>query len=650
MPLLFASTQPSLAVSILVAAVLVGCGSSLAISADLSAVSLFDGERNEELLNTWGGVWNVGSARGVAWSSGMAHTGRHALAIELGAVEAGQRRYVQCSASGFGPSENYCQTRDLQRYRELQFRVLNRTGADLTGFLQIKDHRDSEDHCAIYPYSLGPEPCWTQIRIPQGFGDSRWVVRGKPDLRRVLSIDFIFEPHITLAAGEILLDDVVLMEPGGPLDSDSAPLSEIVQRLARRQWDALWSARHREHGMLPNHSYQATDAGLNVTAALLWMLPAATRRGWVEQEEADAYVEALLETIGSLLDRAKFLPPRNVDWVSLRPSLLPEESSVDAAFLALALHQYKTLQANSSALSEAIDRTQQRFNFAAFASPRGWRMAYRYASASSREGLVDLTYDGYTNESSVVSLAAHLSRRHHVPIETFWTKNGHRVRAQLVSLRNAPVVHSWKEFRAPFTQALFNLFVDVRGRGLDIYPDETLATNPWFNFVCYQQDVMARLAEMGRPCLVQPDAGDDGTLNNYQQFSVHENFGQEDLFMPWSIAFALLAGADGAEDALRHLLCHGLHGPLGLADSARWETGAPEPYAVTARHDFWNTALSTMALLEWLDGQSRSSKRFSELPEVKQALDQVFPASRKGSSSAGQLRQARLLRTPALAR
>ena len=262
------------------------------------------------------------------------------------------------------------------------------------------------------------------------------------------------------------------------------------------------------------------------------MLPAAIRHQWVSQEEADGYVAQLAETIGRLQDRAKCVPPRNVDWATLEPSLLPEESAVDAAFLALALHQYKSLPSTPPALSKAVDETQNRFNFAAFACPAGWRMAYRYAIRPGVEGFLPCTYDGYTNEGSVISLAAHLAVRHHVPIEKHWNSNVHRVRGQFAKLPIAPVVHSLSEFRAPFTQALLNLFVNVRSRGPDRYPDNSLAVNPWQNFVCYEQQVMARLAELGRPCLVEPDAGDDGTLRNYQQFSLYNDFGHCDLFMP----------------------------------------------------------------------------------------------------------------------
>ncbi len=264
------------------------------------------------------------------------------------------------------------------------------------------------------------------------------------------------------------------------------------------------------------------------------MLPAAIRHQWVPQAEADRYVAQLVETIGRLQDRAKCVPPRNVDWATLEPSLLPEESAVDAAFLALALHQYKSLPSTPPALRKTVDETQNRFNFAAFACPSGWRMAYRYATRPGAEGFLSCTYDGYTNEGSLISLAAHLAVRHHVPIEKHWNSNVHRVRGQFAKLPSAPVVHSLSEFRAPFAQALLNLFVNVRSRGPDRYPDNSLAVNPWQNFVCYEQQVMARLAELGRPYLVEPDAGDDGTLRNYQQFSLYNDFGERDLFMPWS--------------------------------------------------------------------------------------------------------------------
>jgi hypothetical protein len=75
---------------------------------------------------------------------------------------------------------------------------------------------------------------------------------------------------------------------------------------------------------------------------------------------------------------------------------------------------------------------------------------------------------------------------------------------------------------------------------------------------------------------------------------------------------------------MRFLLRHGLADPLGMADSAKWATGASEPYAIAVRHDFWNTSLGTMALLEWLDGDDAASRTFAALPEVRDGLDHVF--------------------------
>ena len=590
---------------------------------DLSVVSLFDAER-DELVNNWGGAWGSGNMRDVRLESQWVHSGRRALSCELGPTRAGELRYTQCLASGFGRTAGHRQVRDLARFQRMTFAVLNRTGVALHGMLQIKDYRDSLAHRAVYRYELPAGERWTTVDVRLTPSDAGCKVVGQPDLTQVLTIDFGFAPGADLKAGCVCVDDLTLTEPGGPLDVTTSPLERLVDRLARRQWDGLWAARSRESGLIPNNSYQSSDAGLNTTAAVLWMLPAAVAHGWVSHEQADDHARLLAKTFHGLLDRSAHLPPRNVDWVTLEPSLLPEESSVDAAFLALALHQYQSLSATSAELRQVIERVQDRLDFAAFARPTGWRMAYRYATHSHPAGFVTGTYDGYTNEANIISLAAHLAGHQRIPIETYWNSNTHRLRTHLAGLERSPVVHAEKEFRAPFTQALLNLFVDVRQRGIDIYPDDGLATNPWQNFVLYEQSVMARLAMLGRSGLVQPDAGDDGTLANYQQFSLYEDFGQNDLFMPWSAAFPLLAEAPGAEAALRFLLQHGLYGPLGLADAAHWKTGQAEPSRVTARHDFWNTALATMALLEWLDRERRLSKSFASLPEVRSALDRVF--------------------------
>lgn len=596
------------------------------VSDDLAVVPLFDG-RETELLNTWGGPWSVGNLKALSIQREKVRSGPAALAVDLGATGAHESRFFQCFASGFGTTPQYRQTRDLTRYAEIRFAMFNATGVPLHGRLALKDERDSTSHRAVYRFELPAATDWTSIAIPLDITTRGWSVQGNPDLTRLLTIDFFLQPEADLEAGQVYMDDVTLTDNQASTDVNSSPLNVLVERMARRQWDGLWASQGQEHRLIANNSYQATDAGLNTTSAVLWMLPAAVRRSWVSPSDADRYVAALLKSINRLLDRAAYLPPRNVDWVTMTPSLLPEESSVDAAFLALALHQYKSLPTIPPALRQEIDDTQNRFDFSAFSCPQGWRMAYRYATPERPAHFTDCTYNGYTNEGNLISLAAHLSVRHHVPIETHWNQTPNRVCARLAPVDPIPIVHSLSEFRSPFTQAIWNLFVDVRSRGVDSYPDGQLAVNPWRNFVCYEHHVVTRLASMGRPYLLQPDAGDDGTLQCYRQFSVYEDFGQHDLFMPWSAALALLAGVDGAEDAFRFLLHNRLDGPLGLADSARWATGAPEPYAITTRHDFWNTALSTMALVEWLDGESRSSKSFASLPEVGAALDRVFPSA-----------------------
>jgi hypothetical protein len=592
-------------------------------SSDLAVVPFFDCDR-ASLLDNWGGPLEPGNLRGIQLQTEHVHTGQRALALDLGQLNPGDFRYFQFLASGFGPVPAYCQTRDLTGYERIEFWAQNVTGVELHCRLQLKDFRDSLQHRATYAFALPARPEWVHVVVPLQLTASDWTQQGNPDLSRIASIDFLFGTAVARTSGQVYLDDVVFVDRGGSLDIETASLRALVERLARRQWRAMWAARSRTLGLIPNNSYQSTDAGTNTTAAMLWTLPAALRHQWLSQAEADEYVALLTNTAGRLLDRAKYLPPRNVDWLSLKPSLLPEESSVDAAFLALAMHQYKALRTTPTQLRQAIDATENRFDFAAFGCPTGWRMAYRYPTACNGEGFTACTYDGYTNEGNLVSLAAHLADRRHVPIETYWNASSHRVRARTESNKPAPVVHSLPEFRAPFTQALLNLFVDVRQRGPDKFPDDRLAVNPWENFVCYEQNVMCLLSARGRAGLVQPDAGDDGSLTCYRQFSAYEDFGQSDLFMPWSVSFALLAGVDGSEGAFRNLLRHQLYGPFGLADSARWTTGTAKPSAITPRHDFWNTALSTMAFLEFLDNDTRQSKSFSLLPEVRRALDQVF--------------------------
>ena len=223
----------------------------------------------------------------------------------------------------------------------------------------------------------------------------------------------------------------------------------------------------------------------------------------------------------------------------------------------------------------------------------------------------------------MISLAAHLQTNvdHHVDIEELYHSGIRRIETFLVDPARAHVVHEFREFRAPFLQWLFPLFVDVSDRDLDTYPVSELATNPYDNALRYQRECQDYLGMLGRELFLQPDAGDDGTGTMYEQFSCYHDFGQPSLFMPWSVAFSLLADSTVGDPALRHYLQNGLHGPLGLSDSTIWETGAPAPTGVPARHDFWNLSLSTMALMQY---SFEINKLLAGLPEVSEALDKVY--------------------------
>src|SRR5439155_16594691 len=115
----------------------------------------------------------------------------------------------------------------------------------------------------------------------------------------------------------------------------------------------------------------------------------------------------------------------------------------------------------------------------------------------------------------------HLSTTHHVDITAQYHSGANRVKDFLVDPDRAHLVHTSEDFRAPFLQWLFPLFVKVSDRGVDTFPDPSLAGNPFDNAVLYQQEVDAALAALGRPLFLQPDAADDGSGNFYRQFSAY---------------------------------------------------------------------------------------------------------------------------------
>ncbi len=599
---------------------------SLLPANDLTVSPFWDGETaatpDGPLINRYGGA-PLQFRTNVGFTTETLHSGNGAYQIDtVGSIPVGDFGFFQTSLTGSVPSSAYEVGRDIDRFEETRFWLKNSTGSNFTLKFEIKDYRDSGGHSAFRFFDVPSSANWQHYVAPLNLNDPGWTVVGSPDLERARFLAFVIEANQGQPVnGSVFLDNMVLVEPGGPVDTQTAPLAMVAERVARRQWDALWGSRNRTNGLIPAGSTSAEVAAINTTSSVLKMLPGAVDRGWVTQSQADNYVTQLVGTFHTIMDGAVYLPPRYYDWVSLAPVWAPEESSVDAAFMALAMHQYRSRPATPGGLRSAIQGLLDRFNFAAFSDSQapttGWKLAYQYDSGTFTAG----TYDGYSGEPWLISLAAHLASANRVDITTHWNSSVFRQWESLVDPQQAHLVHSFPEWRAPFVQWLLPLFVDVSSRGLDIYPDRALAGNPLRNAMFYQKEVDEYFSNLGRALLLQPDAGANGPGTAYHQYSAYNDHGAPELFMPWSVAFSLLGDPAAAEAALRNHLEQNLHGPLGLSDSVHWTTGLAEPSHVTARHDFWNTALSTMALVEYL---FRDNLFFTDLPEVQAALDLVF--------------------------
>ncbi len=589
---------------------------------DLSVVPLLDGERSDS-LNLWGGPSNAGNIFSFEKQSTVVHTGLGAYEANLGSIPNNGFRFFQTFSSEVIGTPGYRQDRDLTQYQGVEGYVRNDTGTPLTFSLELKDYRDSLSHLAKRSYTI-PAGSWTKVEAPLNLA-SGWTVSGSPDLTRTFALSFLVDADFGPASGSLYLDDFSLIEKGPSIDPATAPLDAVAERLAHRQFHALWAARNKTTSLIPNTSDNAVLSALNTTTGVVWTLPAAIRRGWVAQAEADQYMGQLVASLNINRDQSTYLPTRFLDLVTAAPVTDQEESTIDAAFIALALHNYKSQTATPVTLGNDIGVLLNRFDLASFVTPGAFNQAYFPGS-----GFSPYTYSGYTTENKVIALAAHLSEDHHVPLASMWNKETGRVVASLVDPDQSFLVYSFgTDYRAPFVQALLNLFVDTSDRGVDNYPIRSLARNPWINYVRYEREVSAKLQQLGRDLFFQADAGQGAA--GYQPYNLFNDFGQPDLFMPWSVALAMLAGADGADDAFRFLLDNGLggglDGPQGLADSAQWASGNANPTDVPSFADNWNMALSTMSLLEFLDryqGQQSGSEFFAALSDVSSALDTVF--------------------------
>lgn len=589
---------------------------------DLSIVPFFDGERSDP-LDLWGGPLNVGSGASFMKEGTVVHSGNAAYQMNVGSVANGDLRFFQAFSSSLPSNSSYRQDRDLTQYQALQGYIRNDTGSAFTLTVELKDYRDSNSNRAQYNIGVPAGGGWTPISVPLNLA-SGWNVFGTPDLARTFAVGFLVNASSGPVSGNVYFDDVNLVENGPSIDVATAPIQVIAERLARRQFMGLWAARNKTSGLIPNSSNNVAIGALNTTTGVVWNLPSAVRHGWVTQSDADAYMTQLVTTINTNRNQTTYLPTRFLDLVTGAPVTDHEESSIDAAFLDLAFHNYKAQPTTPAALKSSIDTLENRFNFAAFAGTGAFKQAY--FQPTGQFGCC--TYSGYTNENKVIALSAALSTAHNVPLTSMWNKDTGRVLSSLASPELYLNYSFGTDYRAAFEQALLNLFVDTSERGADNYPTRSLARNPWQNFVRSEADIAAKLQLLGRPNFMQPDAG--AGAGTYQPWNLYNNFGQPNLFQPWSVTEALMAGAPGADAALRFLLDNGLgtglDGPQGLADSAQWTVGAGDPTSVPSFADNWNITLSTMALMAYLDGADRQNLFFANLAEVKAALDSVFVA------------------------
>lgn len=599
----------------------------LTLSQDISVVPLLDGETvswGNNLMNRFGGVTNLAHNASISHTTdpSLVRTGNGAVQMGFN-VGQGGFGFVITAVGGTEPSASYNDTRDLTVYDEVRLYLRNQTGSSFTFRFEVKDYRDDNGHRASWLQTIGAADQWTEVVVPLDLATPGWVISGNPDLSRARQFALLVQADQGSAVnGDVILDDMVLIEPGGVLDPATAPLKDLVGRLAERQFRAMWGAADHATGALTTNSPDGRLLAMNTTSSLVKLLPGAIGRGWVSRADADAFVQAMLNTLNTTMDNVQaagdggYLPPRYIDRGTFTSAGPYEESSIDASFMFLALYQYKSQAGTSAGLRTNIESMLDRFNFAAFNTPNGWDMAW-FENTHTFSGA---TYSGYGGENWSISLAAHLAQVNHVDITTHYNANIHRTKTYLVNAENYHLIHSATQYRPPFVQWLFDLYVDTNDRGLDSYPNVWVQGNPFDNAVLYQKDVHDYFDQQGRGLFLQPDAGASGT--QYQQFSAYNDHGEPDVFMPWSVAFSLLGDPQSADAALRNSLSYNLHGPFGLSDSAIWATGAAEPSSYPAANDLWNTSLSTMSMMEYLYDDNQA---FTDLPEVVAALDTVFP-------------------------
>ena len=178
-------------------------------------------------------------------------------------------------------------------------------------------------------------------------------------------------------SGSLYLDDFQLVEKGPSIDVATAPLSTIVERLAHRQFNALWTARNKTSGLIPNSSDDVQLGAQHNNRRRLESARGHTSRlghpvgcrcvhgpgGDVTQYESrsnDFSADPIFESGHGGSDRNRGVQHRRFVYL------------FGAAQLQIATGHFP-------ALHDAIDSLENRFNFAAFAQSGGFNLAYNPA-------------------------------------------------------------------------------------------------------------------------------------------------------------------------------------------------------------------------------------------------------------------------------
>ncbi len=274
------------------AAIAVGlCCAGPLTAGDLSDVPLLNGERSDS-LDLWGGTLSPGNITSFTKESTIVHSGTGAYQANLGSLPNGGFGFFQMFSSSLPSNPAYRQDRDLTQYSSLGGYVRNDTSVPLTFSLEIKDYRDSNSEKATRSYTIPAGGTWTPISASLDLS-SGWTVTGTPDLTRTFAVSFLVNANSGAASGSLYLDDFDLTEKGGSLDPSTAPIHDVVERLAKRQFLGLWAARNKTSGLIPNSSDNTSIGALNTTTGVVWDLPSAVKHGWVTQSDADAYMGQL---------------------------------------------------------------------------------------------------------------------------------------------------------------------------------------------------------------------------------------------------------------------------------------------------------------------------------------------------------------------